>query len=83
MRIYMQTAPNAERAPRFYHLFLQQDLINGWTLVKENGQQGASGKVTKQQYDSWDDALEAMLNLRDRQLKRGFKVVFVQGQDRP
>ncbi len=83
MRIFMQTAPEAERAPRFYHLFLQQDLINGWTLVKENGQQGSSGKVSKQQFESWDDALEAMLNLRDRQLNRGFSVVFVEGQEHP
>jgi hypothetical protein len=83
MRIYMQTAPGEERTPRFYHLFLQQDLIRGWTLVKENGQQGSPGKVTKQHFETWDEALEAMMTARDRQLNRGFNVVFVQGQEHP
>ena len=44
MRIYLQTPPNAEGNPRYYHLFLQEDLIEGWTLVKENGQQGSPVK---------------------------------------
>ena len=83
MRIFMQIIPTQDRGPRFYHLFLQEDLINGWTLVKETGLQGSSGKVSKQHFDNWDDALESILTMRDKQLNRGYQVVFVQGQEPP
>jgi len=83
MRIYMQTRPSPDHQPRFYHLFLQEDLIDGWTLVRENGLQGSPGKVTRQHYQSWDEAQEAMLALRDKQIERGYQVVFVQGHERP
>lgn len=79
MRIYLQTAPDPESPPRFYHLFLQKDLINGWSLVRESGRQGASGRVSKKHYDDRDSAVAALLSARDAQLKRGFRVVFVKG----
>lgn len=40
MRIYMQTPVTDEHAPRYYHLFLQEDLLGGWTVVCEWGFQG-------------------------------------------
>ena len=83
MRIYMQTLPEPGTAPRFYHLVLQEDLLEGWTLVKETGYQGSKGKITTQHFPNQDEALNAMLNTRDAQLKRGYQVVFVQGQNRP
>ena len=79
MRIYLQTAPTAEQAPRFYHLFLQKDLINGWSLVRESGRQGGSGRVSKKHFEDRDTALSALLAARDMQLKRGFRVVFIKG----
>ncbi|MCG6970130.1 MAG: WGR domain-containing protein [Gammaproteobacteria bacterium] len=83
MRIYLQTRPNANTIPRFYHLALQEDLLEGWTLVKETGYQGSKGKVSTQHFGNQDDALQAMLQIRDAQIKRGYQVVFVQGQTRP
>jgi predicted DNA-binding WGR domain protein len=83
MRIYLQTRPDANTAPRFYLLALQEDLLEGWTLVKETGYQGSKGKVTTQHFDNQEDAMQAMLQARDAQLKRGYQVVFVQGQTRP
>jgi len=83
MRIYMQTPPGIDGQPRFYHLFLQEDLINGWTLVKESGRQGGSGKVTKKHYDDRDTALSALLAARDAQIKRGYRVVFLRGEQAP
>jgi predicted DNA-binding WGR domain protein len=83
MRIYMQTLPQIGAAPRFYHLVLQEDLLEGWTLVKETGYQGSKGKVSKQHYKNHEEALNAMLQTRDAQLKRGYQVVFIQGQSRP
>ena len=79
MRIYLQTQPAPEHPPRFYHLFLQKDLINGWSLVRESGRQGGSGRVTKKHFDDRDAAMTALIAARDSQLKRGFRVVFVKG----
>lgn len=83
MRLYLQTPPTADNYPRYFHLFLQEDLINGWTLVKESGQQGSSGKVTKIHFDDHDQAMTALLKSRDMQIKRGYRVVFINGEQRP
>ena len=83
MRIYLQTQPNSDGNPRYFHIFIQEDLINGWTLVKENGIQGSSGKVTKTHYNDHDQALTALIKTRDSQLKRGYHVVFMRGEKAP
>jgi predicted DNA-binding WGR domain protein len=80
MRIYMQIPPSDAGAPKFYHLLLQEDLLEGWTLVREWGFQGAAGRVVKDHYPDRDSAETAMLKLRDAQLKKGYQVVFMQAQ---
>ena len=45
MRIYMQIPPSDAGPPKFYHLHLQEDLLEGWTLVREWGYQGAGGRL--------------------------------------
>ena len=80
MRIYMQIPPSDAGAPKFYHLLLQEDLLEGWTLVREWGFQGAAGRVVKEHYPDRDSAETAMLKLRDAQLKKGYQVVFMQAQ---
>ena len=60
-----------------------EDLIDGWTLVREWGQQGRAGRVKKDHFDNRDAAEAALIRVRDTQLNRGFKVVFMQGQDQP
>lgn len=80
MRIYMQTPAFDNKAPRFYQILLEQDLLGGWILVKEWGNQGSSGRVKREVFDSYDTAQAELINARDTQLDRGFKVVFVQGQ---
>ena len=83
MRIYMQTPVGEDASPRYYHLHLQEDLLGGWTLVREWGRQGAGGRMVKQHYTDRDGAEQALLLVRDEQLKRGFRVVFIQGQEQP
>lgn len=83
MRIYLQTPPSADGYPRFFHLFLQEDLIGGWTLVKESGRQGVSGKVTKIHFDTHEQAMNSLIATRDAQIKRGYRVVFVKGEQEP
>jgi predicted DNA-binding WGR domain protein len=82
MRIYLQTLPQDGQNLRFYQLSLQRDMLDGWTLIKESGFQGSSGRVYKESYKSWDEAQAAMLTARDKQIKRGYQVVFTRG-DRP
>ena len=83
MRIYLQNLPAPDQRPRFYHLILQPDLLGGWSLIRESGYQGAPGRVQRQHYETLEDAESAMIKCRDSQLKRGYRVVFMQGQERP
>ncbi len=78
MRIYMQIPPEGDKAPRFYHLHLQEDLLEGWTLIREWGYQGAAGRIKKEYFTQKDSAEAALFQVRDEQLKRGYQVVFMQ-----
>lgn len=83
MRVYLQTPVSPERPPRYYHLFLQEDLLGGWSLVKQWGFQGASGTMQKEHYRTRDEAINALISTRNAQVKRGYRVMFFQGDDAP
>jgi len=83
MRIYLQTPVSEDRPPRYYQLFLQEDLLGGWSLVKQWGFQGASGTMQREHYDTRDEAIEALMRHRDAQVKRGYRVMFFQGEGAP
>ncbi len=78
MRIYLQTPITDDRPPRFYHLFLQEDLLEGWTLVREWGFQGSPGRIKRDHFTSYGRAEDALLKHRDNQLNRGYRVMFQQ-----
>jgi len=80
MRIYMQTGPVEGRPPRFYHLLLQQDLLGGWSLIREWGQQGSAGRVCREHHLDRESAEAAMARWRSAQQRRGFRVVFIEGE---
>ncbi|HFD80103.1 MAG TPA: WGR domain-containing protein [Gammaproteobacteria bacterium] len=80
MRIYMQILPGDKSPPRFYHLHLQEDLLEGWTLIREWGYQGAGGRMIRDHYPDRESAEQAMMDVRDAQLKKGYRIVFMQGQ---
>ena len=79
----MQIPALDDKPSRYYQLLLLEDLLEGWTLVREWGQQGRSGRVKRDHFEDRESAESALLRVRDMQLKRGFKVVFMQGQDQP
>ncbi|NOX75274.1 MAG: WGR domain-containing protein [Gammaproteobacteria bacterium] len=83
MRIYLQTAPTPDKPPRYCHLFLQEDLLGGWTLIKETGRQGSSGRITKLHFDRREHAEIALTKSRDAQVNRGYRVVFIKGEQAP
>jgi predicted DNA-binding WGR domain protein len=80
MRIYLQTPPTGDKPPRYYHLILQPDLLEGWSLVKEWGFQGSPGRLIRQYHRTREEAEQALLAARDIQLKRGYRQVFAVGQ---
>jgi predicted DNA-binding WGR domain protein len=80
MRIYMQIPPGDTGAPKFYHLHLQEDLLEGWTLIREWGFQGAGGRMVRDHYPDRESAEAAMLKHRDAQIRKGYRVVFLQAQ---
>ena len=79
MRIYMQTQYAPEQPLRFYHLHLQPDLLGGWTLVRESGIQGTKGRVTREYFREREAAERKMMQRRDMQIHRGYRVVFREG----
>lgn len=81
MNIYMQAITDSNRAPRYYHLILQQELLGGWSLLQEWGAQGVRGRSKRDDFATRDKAEQAMMQSRDDQLKRGYRVVFVQGDE--
>jgi predicted DNA-binding WGR domain protein len=83
MRIFMQTRPVTKEAPRYYHLILQQDLLGGWTLIREWGQQGGRASGRRDFFSERDKAETALISARDQQLGKGFQVMFFQGMDAP
>ena len=83
MRIYLQAPVSEDRPPRYYQLFLQEDLLGGWWLVRQWGNQGGPATVQREYHECRDDADQALIRYRDAQLKRGFRQVFAQGEGAP
>ena len=79
MRIYLQMPASGEQPPRYYQLLLQEDLLGGWTLIRESGRQDAAGRIKREHFATREAAEHALLKVRDGQLARGYRVVFVEG----
>ena len=75
----MQSSAAGAEAPRYYQIVLQQDLLGGWTLFREWGQQGGRASSKREVFLERDAALVAFEHARDAQIKRGFRVMFSQG----
>jgi len=78
MRLFMQSPTTGTEAPRYYQIVLQQDLLGGWTLFREWGQQGGRASSKREVFLERDAALVAFEHARDAQIKRGFRVMFSQ-----
>lgn len=79
MRIFMQTPPGSGESPRFYQLILQEDLLGGWSLLRQWGHLGTRGAQRKEHFTSLDMATEALMRHRDQQIRRGYRVMFIHG----
>lgn len=81
MRLLLQQRPDGREAPRFVQLMLQPDLLGGWTLVRESGLIGGRSSVRRDVYLDQAAALSALEHARDAQLKKGFQLMFAQGEE--
>lgn len=52
-------------------------------LVKESGYQGSSGTMQREHFASKDEALRALVRSRDAQIRRGYRVMYTQGEVAP
>lgn len=79
MRIYLQTRPVDHTPPKFCHLILQEDLLDGWTIIRETGTQGRAGRIKKDYFTDLDAAEAALTASRDQHIQKGFQIVFMDG----
>lgn len=79
MRIYMQTPADDEKPPRYCQLIMQRDLLGGWTVIRESGNQGHAGRVKKDYFATQEQALACIEAAREVQSQKGFRVVFCEG----
>lgn len=80
MRLLLQQRPDGREAPRFVQLQLEADLLGGWTLVRESGQMGGRSTLRREVYLDQASAVTALEHARDAQLKKGFQLMFAQGE---
>jgi len=83
VRLFLQMPPGRGQPPRFYHLVLQEDLLGGWNLVREWGVTGRAGFTRRDHFEDRDGALSALVEARDRQLQRGYRLMYVDGGTGP
>lgn len=77
----MQMPPGADSPGRFYQLILQEDLLGGWTLMRQWGQLGQRGSLRRDYFDDLEAAQTAMGEYRRKQSRAGFSVVYVEGEE--
>ena len=76
----MQTRPHQETSGQFYQLILQEDLLGGWTVIRQWGRLGQRGRFRQEYFDDLPAAQEALEAYRKRQADLGFTATFVEGE---
>jgi hypothetical protein len=75
----MQSKQPNDPNPKYCQLILTEDLFEGWTLTHEWGRQNGSRRLTKKHFPNHESAEDALMDIRDKQIENGFKVMFIQG----
>ncbi len=76
----MQSMAGDSLIPRYCQLWLQRDMLNGWSVMCEVGRQGHKGRIRRRLRADHEAALGLLMAWRDEQLKKGFRVVFMEGE---
>ncbi|MGY6517102.1 MAG: WGR domain-containing protein [Lysobacteraceae bacterium] len=83
MRLFLQQRPDSAEPPRFVQLVLQQDLLGGWTLLRESGLVGGKSQLRREQFLEREQAIAAFEKARDLQVRKGFQIMIAQGENAP
>ncbi|HWS39891.1 MAG TPA: WGR domain-containing protein [Arenimonas sp.] len=83
MRVLMQQPPKGLEAPRYVSISLQQDLLGGWTLIRESGLIGGKSQLKREQILDTELAIQAFESARAVHFTKGYQVVFIQGAMEP
>ena len=60
---------------RFYTISVQPTLFGEWSLLREWGRIGSSGRLVCGRFASEQDAARAMVELHKAKLSRGYKAI--------
>ncbi len=80
MRIFLQTPPAPDRVSRFYQLILQEDLLGGWSVVRQWGATGQRGTTRTHYFDDHETAAAALEAWRREKVDDGYRITFVEGE---
>ncbi|NOR52375.1 MAG: WGR domain-containing protein [Gammaproteobacteria bacterium] len=56
-------------------------MFGGWGVIREWGFQGRAGTVRRNHFKTHDEAMDDLMKIRSQQLKRGYRIMFVQGEE--
>lgn len=72
MQSYLEKHDAAKKQARFYTLILLPNLFGEWTLYREWGRIGQSGKVRMELFANEDEAKVALVALEVAKRQRGY-----------
>jgi predicted DNA-binding WGR domain protein len=74
MQTYLEKRDPATNQARYYRMQVLPNLFGAWTLYREWGRIGQSGKVRMEWFDSEDLAVGALIVLEAAKRRRGYWV---------
>lgn len=74
MQTYLEKRDPATNQARYYRMQILPNLFGAWTLYREWGRIGQSGKVRMEWFDSEDLAVGALIMLEAAKRQRGYWV---------
>ncbi len=74
MQTYLEKRDPATNQARYYRMQVLPNLFGAWTLYREWGRIGQSGKVLMEWFDSEDLAVGALIMLEAAKRRRGYWV---------
>lgn len=73
--LHLRCVDPASNKRRFYALSIQRTLFDEWVLIREWGRIGGGGRLRHDLYPSAGNALDALRELAQRKLQRGYQTV--------
>ena len=74
MQTYLEKRDPATNQARYYRMQVLPNLFGAWTLYREWGRIGQSGKVRMEWFNSEDLAVSALITLEVAKRRRGYWV---------